>query len=357
MSIKGRIRMEISFEKTMVTARFRNPSLNFGVEEQIIEHRIDPLLGQLSLIPHELKQKASFYYGTPDKRALKKSIEGSRAMCFFCPEKLEQSTTKFIEEISEDGKINVGKAVAFPNLFPYFPHCAVITTDEHWIPLNEISADFYGDMIKAGIKYIQKAHGLEKSSLYSYIGANMLQPAGSSVIHPHIHALLGPHELYRMQLLRERSKGFKEATGKNFWNELIEKERTLQERYIAQTGDIHWYTPFAPIGNNEVHAVILGKSNFLELTEEDITLLGKGIANILHYYHKKKIFSYNFLLYSGPLEESKHNDDFYVGWQIVSRPAIRDLWVNDLFYLQTLGYGSMVFGFPESIAKDLKEFF
>ena len=347
--------MVITFEKKLATARFRNPNLNFDVDEQIIEHRKDPLTGQLCLIPHELKQKASFYYGTPDKRALNKTIEGSRASCFFCPEKMEASTTKFIDEISRDGKIRINKAIGFPNIFPYYPHCAVITTDEHFIPFNEMTGDFYGDMFKAGIKFITKTYEMEKTAKFALIGANFLQPAGSTVAHPHIHAISGPEELYGIRILREKSQDFRESTGKNYWDELIRKEKEIGERYIAQTGDIHWYAPFAPLGNNEVRAVITGKANFLDLTDEDISLLGEGIANILHFFHKKKLFSFNFLLYSGPLGEE--SDSFYVGWQIITRPAIRTFWVNDWYYLQTLGLGCVIFGHPEITAQKIKGFF
>jgi UDPglucose--hexose-1-phosphate uridylyltransferase len=348
--------MPVEFEKKILKAKFRNPNLNFEVDEQLIEHRIDPLLGRVSIIPHELKQKASFYYGTPDKRALKKTIEDSRASCFFCPEKMETSTTKFLEEISKEGKIRVNKAVAFPNIFPFYPHCAVITTDKHFVPFNEITAEFYGDMIKAALQFIKKTYEFDKSAKYVLIGANFLQPAGSTVAHPHIQAIAGPEELYRIKLLREKSHAFQVANGKNYYEELIGKEKALGERYITQTGDIHWFTPFAPLSNNEVRAIVQGKSNFLELSDEEVTQLGAGIANILHYYHKKKIFSFNFILYSGVLDHQE-SDSFYVGWQIISRPAIRQFWVNDAYFFQALGYGSVIFGFPEDVARDLKKYF
>ncbi|MHA1277002.1 MAG: HIT domain-containing protein [Candidatus Helarchaeota archaeon] len=349
--------MTIEFEKQVVKAKFRNPNLNFEVDEQLIEYRRDPLLGRGCVIPHGLKQKASFYYGTPDRRALKKTIEDSRATCFFCPEKLEKSTTKFLEEISKEGKIRVNKAIAFPNIFPYYPYCAVITTDEHFIPFDEMPPEFYGDMIKAGIKVIKKSYEFDKTAKYPFIGANFLQPAGSSVAHPHIHALAGPEELFRIRLLREKSREFRNSTGKNYWDQLIVKEKTLGERYIAQTGNIYWYSPFAPLGNNEVRAILKGKSNFLDVSDEDITHLGKGIANILHYYHKKKIFSFNFFLYSGPLGDPKDAELFYIGWQIISRPAIRQFWVNDIYYFQVLGFDSVIFEFPETIAHDVRTYF
>lgn len=342
----------------MVTARFRNPSLKFEIDEQTIEYRKDPLLGRLSLIPHALKQKAAFYYGTPDRRALKEKAESSRANCFFCPERIEEVTPKFLEEINKGGRFNVGKATCFPNIFPFFEHCAVVTiSDQHYIPLKEITQE-YENAIKAGINYIRSVHKQYPNAQYPVIGANFLIPAGSTIVHPHIQVLIGNQELYRIRLLREKSYQFKETTGKNFWDELIEREQALGERYISQTGNIHWYTPFAPLGNNEVRAVVLKKSNFLDLSSEDIANLGKGISNVLHYYHKKKISTFNFLLYSAPLGESKYSDSMYVGWQIISRPPFRAFYINlDAWFLQQLAYSSLIIEFPEIIAQDMKVFF
>ncbi len=351
--------MVIEFEKKVIKARFRNPNLNFEVDEQIIEHRKDPLLGRLSLIPHELKKKASFYYGTPDKRALKKSVESSRALCYFCPEKIDQATPKFLPEISQEGRFKVGKSTCFPNIFPFYKHCAVVTvTDAHYVPLKEITPELYGDAIKAGVEFIKQAYKFDNEAIYPLIGANFLIPAGSTIVHPHIQVLLGPEEIYRVKLLREASLKFKQTTGKNYWEELMLEEQKRGERYIIQTGEIHWYTPFAPLGNNEVRAIIPNKSNLLQLSDEDITYLGEGISKILHYYHKKNISSFNFLLYSAPLTDSDHSGAFSVGFQIISRPPYRSFYINlDAWFLQQLAYGSLIIEFPEKIAEDLREYF
>ena len=351
--------MEIKFKKKNVIARFRNPNTNFEVNEQIIEQRFDPLLGRLSLIPHELKKKASFYYGFPDKKALKETVERSRANCFFCPEKVEQVTPKFIEEINSAGRIKVGKATCFPNIFPYYEYCAVVTvSDEHYIPLKEMTPEIYGNAIQAGINYIKSVNKQDSNVLFPAIGANFLTPAGSTIVHPHIHIIIGQQELYKVKLLEEAALKFKEATGKSYWEELIKKEQGLGERYISQTGKVHWYTPFAPLGNNEVRAVISGCSNLLELTEDDIKNLGTGISNILHYYQSKKISSFNFLLYSASLGKSPHSESMSVGFQIVSRPPFRAFYANlDAWFIQQLAYGSLIIEFPEIIAQDLKKYF
>ncbi len=351
--------LEIKFERKDVTARFRNPSMGFEVDEQLIEQRIDPLLGRLSLIPHELKKKASFYYGFPDRKALKETVESSRANCFFCPEKVEQVTPKFLKEINEGGRFKVEKATCFPNIFPYYEHCAVVTvSDQHYIPLKEMSPEIYGNAIQAGINYLRSVHEQDKDARFPVIGANFLTPAGSTLVHPHIHVIMGQQELYKVKLLEDASLAFKKSTGKNYWEELMKQEQAVGERYIQQAGNVHWYTPFAPLGNNEVRAVVSGRLNLLELTEEDIKNLGTGISNILHYYHSKKISTFNFFLYSGPLGESPFADSLYVGLEIISRPPFRAFYANlDAWFIQQLAYGSLIIEFPEVIAQDLKKYF
>lgn len=343
----------------MVTARFRNPNINFAIDEQVIEQRLDPLLGRLSLIPHELKKKASFYYGTPDRRALKEKVESSRANCFFCPERIEQVTPKFLEEINSEGRFKVGEATCFPNIFPFFEHCAVVTVSgQHYLSLKEMTPKIYGNAIQAALNYIKKVYDFDSNARYPVIGANFLIPAGSTIVHPHIQVLIGNEELYKIKLEEEASLRFRESTGTNYWEELIKKEEKLGERYIGQTGDIHWYTPFAPLGNNEVRAVVLKKSNFLDLSDQDVANLGTGISNVLHYYHKKKISSFNFLLHSAPLGKSEYSDSACVGWEIISRPPFRAFYINlDAWFIQQLAYGSLIIEFPEIIAQDMKPFF
>lgn len=349
----------IEFERNLVKAEFRNPNLNFEIDEQIIEYRKDPLLGRLSLIPHELKKKAAFYYGSPDKRALQEHIMETQTNCFFCKERIDQVTAKFSKEISEEGRFKVGKATCFQNIFPFYEYCAVVSvSDEHYIPLKDITPEIYGDAIEAALKYVRRVHEVDKNAIFPVIGANFLIPAGSTIVHPHIQVLIGKEELFNLKLVRESALQYKKINGKNYWEDLIQTEKELEERYITHTGDIDWYTPFAPLGNNEVRAVFLNKPSFLDLSKEDIHFLGEGISNVLHYYYKKKISSFNFLLRSAPLNNTKSNDSMVVSWQIISRPPFRAFYVNlDAWFIQQLAYGSLIIEFPEIIAQNLKKFF
>jgi hypothetical protein len=62
-------------------------------------------------------------------------------------------------------------------------------------------------------------------------------------------------------------------------NDLIQVEQGLGKRFIASTGKIHWFVPFAPIGFNEVCGSIEGHSSITTLGKEEISSLAKALAS------------------------------------------------------------------------------
>ena len=48
---------------------------------------------------------------------------------------------------------------------------------------------------------------------------------------------------------------------------------------------VEWFVPFAPLrGMNEIQAVVLDKSNFLELAGKEWNALAQGVSKILKFY-------------------------------------------------------------------------
>ena len=74
-------------------------------------------------------------------------------------------------------------------------------------------------------------------------------------------------------------------------------------------------TAFAPLGFNEVRAVVSLRETFLELTDEDRAALALGISRVLSWYELSGYNSFNLALYSGPLSGApgfrakSHNGD------------------------------------------------
>ena len=60
-------------------------------------------------------------------------------------------------------------------------------------------------------------------------------------------------------------------------------------------------TAFAPLGFNEVRAVVSHRGTFLDLTDEDRGALALGISRVLSWYESSGYNSFTLALYSGPL--------------------------------------------------------
>jgi hypothetical protein len=71
---------------------------------------------------------------------------------------------------------------------------------------------------------------------------------------------------------------------------------------VTRIGRTAWIIAFAPIGFNEVRAVVSGCETFFDLTEDDLNALAAGISRVLRWYELTGYNSFNLALYSGAPE-------------------------------------------------------
>src|SRR3972149_6629526 len=110
--------MEIEFEQFHLQSNLRSPLKGFEATSVPMEIRVDPLTKRRSrIISFSLPSKGKFDFS--------RMAEESKG-CFFCPENIFQKTPRFIEKIIPEGRIQVGKAVGFPNLNPIGTYSNVI---------------------------------------------------------------------------------------------------------------------------------------------------------------------------------------------------------------------------------------
>jgi galactose-1-phosphate uridylyltransferase len=166
------------------------------------------------------------------------------------------------------------------------------------------------------------------------VGCNYLFPAGSSSVHSHFHIFLDSIPLGYVKKLLDESKCYFDKSLANYWSELVEAEKKEKERYIGSIGNTEWLVPFAPTGDYEVYALVREKSSFLDLTREDITALAEGLAKVLQYYNSQKLFSFNMLLYSGPLGDKLGS--FWSGLKVASRAYLPPYYTSDVTWRQRL---------------------
>jgi UDPglucose--hexose-1-phosphate uridylyltransferase len=105
-------------------------------------------------------------------------------------------------------------------------------------------------------RYIRKVYAFDPRAENCAYNINYLYPSGGSLPHPHAQVYLDHHPTTLMRLQREASIAYWTAQGRSYWEDLAETEEARGLRFVARVGRTRWITAFAPIGFNEVMAVV-----------------------------------------------------------------------------------------------------
>ena len=343
----------IEFDRFVAQAEIHDPRKNFALDTQVIEHRTDPLTGHPTVLRTGRKEWAWTYKS--DGKLLSDIVEKSREWCFFCPEKVATATPKFPATLMPEERMRFGETWLFPNLFAQKECSAIVVlSPQHYLKLDEITPSILFDGLRAGLFYIQRVHEA-KAVEYAEIGCNYLFPAGASIIHPHLQAMASYKPHYLIQSLLSNSQGYHQKNATNYWQDLIETEKQKGERYLGSIGDVEWFVPFAPLREDEVHAVVRNKSSLLEFSESDLEGMAEGISRVLKYYSDSGLATFNFAIYSGPLGEKV--ESFWAGLRMVSRPGVQACYANDTWYSSGLLLDGFVCEYPEEVASALRPYF
>lgn len=347
--------MLIAFRKSDQIAQILDPTCGFKLTEQLIEHRRDPLTGDLSIVLPGRQNYVKHFFET-DVQFLSDYAEETKKGCPFCLPSVLTSTPEFPTELVSEGRIREGDAVTFPSLFAHIEYNAVTAlTPNHLLKLDEFTPELLKNGIRASLKYINKVHSRNPDVKYAALVLNYLPPAGSTVVHPHMQALASSIPIQRLIELLDASLAYFGESRSNYWMDIIEIEKKTGERYIAKTGTCQWLVPFSPKGFYEINGILPEKKNLLDLTEDDVLSLADGLSRILRYYKDNGAWSFNVAIYSGPLgAKSEH---FSVNLKIVARYGFRSKWVNDRWALPFLLNESEVFEAPEALTPIIRHYF
>jgi len=346
---------KIIFESIESEVRFHNPLRDFAEDFQRLEIRKDPLLGDVSVYNRYLKDKAKAFFGDCDPDLIRQLIEESAKTCFFCGEKVEKTTPRFTSDFLAEGRLRVGEAVLFPNLFSLGTHHPIVCLCKaHFLKLSEFDQDLMADGLTAAQKFLQIVYERDRSAAFAAVTANYLFPAGASLVHPHLQMVITPVPYsYHMRLL-DASNAYYRETGSPYFIDLIEKERT-GPRYVALKGCWHWLAPFSPMGNNEFFAIHQAKADFGDLTAPDLKDLSYGISRVLSFYETLGHLSFNFVVYS--VKSDRSQEGFRCLVKIISRQNLYHNYRNDDYFLQKLLQTELIITPPEELATLLKGYF
>lgn len=347
--------MPIHFDSEIREAQILSPLNNFQTTTQTLEHRTDPLTGRRVIVSKGRIDYVKRFIQS-DTASIDELVQTTRVNCPFCPEAVEKNAPKFTSEIAPEGRFKVSEAVCFPSLFAHEDFNAlVIPTTQHRVQLNEFTAEMLFNGFKACLTYFGKVLAASPEAKYPAIVMNFLPPAGSTIAHPHIQALVSYSPIQENVTLLAASQSYATANGVKYWDDLVETERKLGTRHIRNLDGVHWLTPFAPMGLNEAQAIVPDKSSLETLTNRQLFGLANGFVRVLRYYHDMDIRSFNVAIYSGPMRDRAEH--FSVTARIVSRYGYKPKFVSDVWALQYLLGEQEVYESPEETCMKLRKYF
>ncbi|MCL4318368.1 MAG: hypothetical protein M1596_00460 [Firmicutes bacterium] len=340
----------MNFERIPRVTRLLDPRKDYAETRIESEMRMDPLTGFSGRIAHF----AAGPWPTMDLEALNQTSLSQG--CPFCPDMVNKVTPKFPEEITSQGRFRQGEAIVFPNLSPYDAHSAVtVITEAHLVPVNKFSAQHWEDALGISIEYFRAVRHYENHIGYGLIGANYMPMAGASLLHPHlqIYATDRPGNWLKSQI--EASQRYYNEHAHIFWQDLIEAEKSLEERYLASTGTVEWIVPFVPLSFiGDVEAIFPRRFTILDLTPEDIAAFSQGLLYILHYMKDTNIYSFNLAFYPGQSEGDRTWVHARISFRGMINPVLHS---PDVSVIRQLLDEPFTTVYPEKTARELKPYF
>jgi galactose-1-phosphate uridylyltransferase len=346
----------IAFESVTSTFTILNPFNNFAVEEHRVEVRKDPLLGDTSVYNPFLQDKARFFFGENDRDLIKKIAEDAAGTCIFCPGNVMQKTAKYPSGLLPDGRISVGEAVLFANAFSVGANHPVISLSKaHFLKPSEFSPELLTNGFLAARQFLRAVYPKDSSAAYVTVNANYLQPAGASLVHPHMQMLVTPIPYSYHARHLHAARAYREKHGSAYYADLIEKEKSVGARYIGQKGNWHWIAAFSPMGSNEIMAVHADEQDFAALSEADVLDLSAGISKTLAFYEGLGHLCFNFSLFS--VRRDVPAEGYRCLFKIITRQNLCAAYRNDDYFLQKLLQAELIFNLPEELANRLHKVF
>jgi len=271
------------------------------------------------------------------------------------PSKCRKNHATFSRGTGWRGRIKIGNAVTFPSLFAHIEYNAVTAlTACHLLKLDEFVPEILTNGIQTSLEYIRRVHSKDQNVRYGAL-VNYLPPAGSTVVHPHMQAFASGVPIQKIDELIEASQTYFGRWRSNYWADLIDIEKSKNQRYLGRIETSEWILPFSPTGFYEVNAILPHRTNLLNLTGDDISNIAEGLSRILSYYKANSIWSFNIVVYSGPF--GVESEYFAVNLKVVARYGFTSKLVNDRWSLPFLLKESEVFEAPEPLTPIVKKYF
>jgi galactose-1-phosphate uridylyltransferase len=319
-----------------------------------VEYRFDPLTNhQTRINPARAKRlnQTSSEGGT-----IKEWAHKTKKNCPFCPERINEATPCFPSDLCKEGRIISGETFIFPNLNPFSQYHAVATlSPQHYLDIDQFNEEILTHNLKASRHYFLTVHKYDQKACYPIYLWNYLPPSAGSIIHPHVQLMAESTPIPEQKKIVEKGKAYFGKKGKNYWSDLVERERNHGERYIAGVDNIHIIASFAPRGFREVTLIVEDVSSFNDLGDYYIETLARCLNTILKGYKSMGVGSFNLASFSARMGE--RSPYYTLHFKIISRPYPQGIYTNDSGPFERFYDVRVIDILPEEVAKTLSKMF
>lgn len=343
----------IEFRRSFEESTFCSPLVGGAFDTHRLEVRRDPLTNTRSLHSPRLEGKA--FIGPTDAALIERYASETAARCFICEERWRKTTPTYPDTLLPAGRIELGEAVLFPNLFPIDAvHAVIRVSARHHLRLHEFSPELIFDALRAAHRFLRRL-GEVQPVRYLTINGNFLFPAGASIAHPHFQVVGGSTPCSWLDRVLSAGRAWSEAHGACYFSALVEEERRLGERYIGELGPVAWLAAYSPQGTNEVVGMLPDRRSFSELEDADLAGLAGGLSRVLATYDELGLSTFNFALFSGPLPDG--DPAFRCQLRVISRQTVHQNYRTDDYFLQRLLGDELILLPPEALAARVRSRF
>lgn len=176
--------------------------------------------------------------------------------------------------------------------------------------------------------------------------------SGGTLVHPHLQVLAGPEPTnYHRRCLVKETEYFN-WNSSVFWSDFIKIEKKLGERYIGETGSLHWVTAFAPKALADIVIVFSDCKSIGDIEQSHIDSLADGLEKVFSFFVKNNIPSFNFSLFL-----SSEGIRTMVNGRLVARFPLIPPAGSDMSYLQVLHDTPWTVIKPEKLKDELSSLF
>ncbi len=278
----------------------------------------------------------------------------TREGCPFCPGAVESITPRFDPDECDRPLVSRGQAKVFPNLLAYSGVCALtVVTEDHFVGITEWEPAVILDALLVARRFFRTVQTTRPDMATRLIHWNYMPPSGSSMIHPHHQLMATATPPTRLARLAEGSRRMAGAGGPHPWEEIVDAERELGERWVGVLGRWSWMCDPAPQGRFfELVGVHERCWDLLDLEDEDLSALAQGLCRVMSYLESQGLWSFNLALMGLP----RAGGFFRCQARIVPRAFFPPAECSDIHF-DVIEHEAMVLRSPEHAAREARAFF